>query len=206
MGNKSAWKEKAEKEIYKLLAKTFGKNNIQRDPKVNGKKADFLVKPIGTYIEVYTVRDVTSDIIKETRYSSHVVYVDIPKEKVLDRLAGKIQHECEQLPKEAPNVLMVKTEELYVSPYDVGDVFMEPSLIINRETMESVEIKYKSHFRAEDETQEVLEKISAIIAYEAACKHEKLCGVLIDNKNNAKIPLNRKKHSLFEEMICDKCK
>lgn len=205
MENKSSWKEKAEKEISELLEKTFGKNNIQPNPKINNKRADFLVKTEGIFVEVYSVKDITSDIIKRTPHSPNVEYVEIPMEKVLDRLRGKILHECDQFLDRAKNVLVVKTEELFVSSYEVAGVFMEPKLLINIKTNEPIGIKYQSHFRTESEMNKVLRKISAIIAYDEVCPHGKLRGVFIDNKNNAKIPLTEKEHSIFEEMICDVC-
>ena len=209
MGNKSDWKEEAERETYELLARTFGQNNIQPEPKVNNKKAEFLITTGDIYVEVYSVKDVTSDIRKETPYPSprkgvEVKNIEIPKEKLLDRLAGKVQHECNQFPDGAKNVLVVKTEELHVSPSNVVDVFMEPSLLIDRKTMET-EIKYRHYFRTEEEKKKVLEKISAVITYEGVCHHGKLRGVFADNKNNAEVPLNQKERVLFEGMICNKC-
>jgi len=44
MIGKSIWKEKAEEEIFELLAKTFGQKDIEKCPKVNNKKRISLKK------------------------------------------------------------------------------------------------------------------------------------------------------------------
>jgi len=202
--SKSVWKEKAEEEVYRMLTQAFGKEKIRLEPKVNGKKVDFLVETEDVYIEVYSVKDITSDITKETQYSANVDIIEIRKKKVLDRLAGKIQHESTQLPDEAKNILIIKTEDPYVPAHDVAEVFMEPILVVDRKTLQT-KIKYQHSFRTDSEMMEILEKISAIIVYEKVCPHKKLCGIFLNNGDNAKFPLNAKNLSVFEGMICNEC-
>lgn len=207
MRSKSVWKEKAEEEIFELLAKTFEQKDIQEHPKVNGKRPDFLVKSIRTCVEVCSVRAI-SDIIRKALHSPlsddrmQFFFIDKDKKELLDKLAGKILEECEQLPEDTPNVLVVKTEQRYVSPNDVVDVFMEYTPVI-RKTSKTVEWTHRNHFRTEEEKLEVLRKISAIIAYSHECEFcHKLRGLYVDNKNNARIPLCEK-GEIFEQMTCD---
>ncbi|MFQ6042872.1 MAG: hypothetical protein ACE5PV_18595, partial [Candidatus Poribacteria bacterium] len=132
--------------------------------------------------------------------------IDLNDATLLDRLAGKILHECTQFPDSAKNVLIIKTEDLYVTPDDVINVFMEESLVFHKDERKPT-TKYRHHFRTEDELNEVLEKISAIIAYHDICLHEKLIGVFANNSVNAKVPLEDKDRSSLDGMVCkdDNC-
>jgi len=196
-------KELAEKEVYDLLVQFFGEEDIQREPKVDNKRADFLVKSQMVYIEVYSVKDITSDIVKIEPISPVVSYI-IPKKELLDKLRGKIIHESNHFPDNAKNVLIIKTEDLYVTHHDVVDVFMEPIVRVYRDTMKTETI-YRHHFRTEEELEDILKKISAIIAYDSICMHGKMKGIFINNKENADFPLDKSLQLVFKEMICEKC-
>ena len=60
-------------------------------------------------------------------------------------------------------------------------------------------------FRTYEELQEVLRKISAVLAYEAICQHGKLLGILGNNKNNAEVPFDDETLAIFKNFLCDKC-
>lgn len=206
---KSASKEKSEEEIYGLLEETFGQDNIEKDPKINSNKADFLVKGTGVYVEVFSIKDITSDLREETPYSKNVTLINLKEkaeDKILDRIASKILHECEQLPKGKPNVLVAKTEGIFVSPDGVIDALIgKPFLLIDKTTMNTEKKHEPPLFRTEDELMNVLNRISVVIAYDNICPHGKLCGVLGNNQNNAEIPLDEKIHSIFQTMLCKEC-
>jgi len=209
MKSKSASKEKSELEIYGLLERAFGRDNIEKDPKINSSKADFLVKGAGVYVEVFSIKDITSDLREETPYTKTVKLIDLKEkaeDKILDRIASKILHECEQLPKGKPNVLVAKTEGIFVSPDDVIDALIgKPFLLINKTTLNTEKKREPPLFRTEDELMNILNRISVVIAYDNVCSHGKLCGVLGNNQNNAEIPLAKKVHSVFQAMLCEKC-
>jgi len=209
MKSKSTWKEKSEKEVRYFLELAFGAENIGHDPKVNSKKADFLVKGINVYIEVHAVKDITGDLREETPRSKGVTLLRLKKnseKKILDRIANKILHECEQLPDGTPNVLFTKTEGIFVSPDDVIDALIgRPFLIVHKATMNATEQREQIGFRTDEELNYVLEKISAVIAYEQVCEHGKLRGIIGNNKNNAKVPLDDKTYRIFSAMLCEKC-
>lgn len=199
------WKEKAEEEIYDLLVSQFGKENIQSNPKCNEKRADFFIKNAGIYIEVYSIKDITSDIAKVTQNKSNISIIqEFPREKMLDRLARKIQHELDQLPEGAKNVLIVKSEDPFVLAHEVLDTLMEPILVVNKETLET-NIQYRHWLRTEEEYGKILEKISAMVVYEKVCPHGKLLGIFADNRNNARFPLTEDDKKKFSEMICHMC-
>jgi hypothetical protein len=206
--SKYASKEKSEEEIYGLLEEAFGRNNIEKDPKIDSNKADFLVKGRGVYVEVFSIKDITSDLREETPYSKNVTLIDLKQkaeDKILDRIASKILHECEQLPKEKPNVV-AKTEGIFVSPDDVIDALIgKPFLLIDKTTMNTEKKHEPPLFRTEDELMNALNRISVVIAYDNICPHGKLCGVLGNNQNNAEIPLDEKIRSVFQAMLCEKC-
>lgn len=208
MKSKYASKEKSEEEIYGLLEEAFGRNNIEKDPKIDSNKADFLVKGRGVYVEVFSIKDITSDLREETPYSKNVTLIDLKQkaeDKILDRIASKILHECEQLPKEKPNVV-AKTEGIFVSPDDVIDALIgKPFLLIDKTTMNTEKKHEPPLFRTEDELMNALNRISVVIAYDNICPHGKLCGVLGNNQNNAEIPLDEKIRSVFQAMLCEKC-
>lgn len=122
----------------------------------------------------------------------------------MDRIVSKILHECEQLPDGKPSVLVAETEGIFVSPYDIMDPFIgRPYLYINPATMNTKEAHEPPPFRTEEELENALHKISAVIAYEEICPHGKLHGIFGNNKNNAKIPLDEKTCSVFLEMMCE---
>jgi len=205
----TASKEKSEEEICSLLEETFGRGSIERDPKIDGNKADFLVKGTGVYVEVFSIKDITSDLGEEISHSKNVMLIDLKEkaeDKILDRIASKILHECGQLPKGKPNVLVAKTEGIFVSPDDVIDAFIgKPFLLINKTTMNTEEKHEPPLFRTEDELMNALNKISVVIAYDNICRHGKLCGLLGNNQNNAEIPLDEKILSGFRVMLCEEC-
>lgn len=207
---KSASKEKSEEEVCGLLEQAFGHDNIEKDPKINSNKADFLAKGTDVYVEVFSIKDITSDLREEKPYSKTVTLIDLKEkaeDKILGRIASKILHECEQLPKGKPNVLVAKTEGIFVSPDDVIDALIgKPLLLIDKTTM-NTEKKHKPPplFRTEDELMSVLNKISVVIAYDNICPHGKLCGALGNNQNNAEIRLDEKIRSVFQAMLCEEC-
>jgi len=209
MKSKDASKEKSEQEICGLLERSFGQNNIEKDPKINSNKADFLVKETDVYVEVFSIKDITSDLREETPHTKNVILINLKEkaeDKILDRIASKILHECEQLPKGKPNVLVAKTEGIFVSPDDVIDALIgKPFLLIDKATMNTEKKHEPPLFRTEDELMNVLNRISVVIAYDNICPHGKLCGVLGNNQNNAKIPLDEKIRSVFQAMLCEKC-
>lgn len=209
MKSKPAWKEKSETEVQYFLEQAFGADNIDHDPKVNGKKADFLVRVFDVFIEVHALKDITRDLRLETPLSKGVLSVEL-KEKseneILDRIANKILHECEQLPDEKRNILVTKTEGIFISPDDVIDAIIGiPSLIINKSTLETTEKRGQIGFRTDEDLKLVLEKISAVIAYERVCEHGKLKGIFGNNSNNAKVPLGEKILGIFKDFLCNKC-
>jgi hypothetical protein len=208
--SKSAGKEESEQEIHSLLRASFGQDNIQKDPKVDGKRADFLVKDIGVYIEVFSIKDITSDLREETPDSKNITLVRLDEkkiDKILDRIASKILKECEQLPDGKPNVLVAKSEGIFISPDDIIDTLAgKPFVQISKETMNVEKNFTRPLFRTESELKYVLEKVSAVIAYEAVCQHGKLRGILGDNASNAVVPLVGKTSSLFSSLLCKDCR
>lgn len=204
MGNSSC-KEESEKEINHLLSKIFSKAKIQSDPKIDSKKADFLINPNKIYIEVYSVKDVVSDIKKETPFSQgpHVNMIDIPKDNLLDRLRGKILEESEQLPEKEKNLLVIKIEDYLVKIDDIVEVFVDPQLLLDK-ISKKTQVVYSTHFRTREEQTEVFQKISGIIVYEKVCRNGKLQGVYINNKK-VEVPLDKEESDMFIEMICNKC-
>jgi hypothetical protein len=207
MKAKSA-KETSEEEIYSFLEKIFGAKDIEHDPQVNGSKADFLVRSIDTYIEVHAVKDIASDLIEIVSRTKNVKQVYLKGEgeaKIRDRIAGKILHECNQLPDGKTNLLITKTEGFLVSPDDVMDVLIgKPHLLVDENMKKQVE-HGRHAFRTEEDLQEVLQKVSAILAYDRVCEHGKLQGILGNNKNNAKVPFSEQVLATFQSMLCNKC-
>jgi len=127
-------------------------------------------------------------------------------DKILDRIANKILHECEQLPDGKQNILVTKTEGIFVSSDDIIDAIIgKPSLVINKSTMATIEKRGKAAFRTENDLMAVIQKISAIIAYEHVCQHGKLKGIFGNNTNNAKVPLKKEIQTIFNDFLCDKC-
>ena len=59
-------KEQSEREIGAILEKTFGKNDVEPNPKVGDKRADFRVKSIDTYVEVHAIKNIALDQLKIT--------------------------------------------------------------------------------------------------------------------------------------------
>jgi hypothetical protein len=207
MRTKSA-KEISEEEVYFFLKKTFGAKDVGRDPKVKGSKADFLVKSIDTYVEVHAVKDIASDLIQVISQTKNVKQTQLKnggQAKILDRIAGKILHECTQLPHGKTNLLVTKTEGYFISPDDVIDAIIgRPKLLVFQNMRTQVE--HDRHaFRTEEELQEVLQKVSAVLAYERVCEHGKLQGILGENENNAKVPFSNDILAIFKGMLCDKC-
>lgn len=209
MKTKSA-KEKSEEEVEHFLKRAFGEKNIEHDPKVNGKKADFLIKRLNVYIEVHAIKDITADLRIETRVSNNVKLLDLKENgenKILDRIANKILHECSQLPDGKPNVLFTKTEGIFVSPDNIIDALIgRPFLLVDKANMNTEEKRETPAFRTEEELKSVLEKISAVLAYENVCQHGKLNGIIGNNENNSKVPLDCKTYGQFLDMLCTACK
>jgi hypothetical protein len=93
--------EKSEKEVLFFLEQYFGAKDIEINPKVGDKKADFKVKSIDAYIEVHALKDIASDqmdILSREKNITHVKLKNDGQKKILDRIANKLLHECAQLP------------------------------------------------------------------------------------------------------------
>ena len=201
-------KEQSEEEICSLLEGFFGTKDIEHDPKVNTKKADFLVKSLDTFIEVHAVKDIVSDLIVVVERTKNVKQVFLKPEGeaiIRDRIRGKILHECTQLPEGKTNLLITKTEGYLISPDDVIDTLIgKPHLVVDKNM--KTQVGHGSHaFRTEEELQEVLQKVSAVLAYERVCEHGKLQGILGNNKNNSKVPFSDCVMAIFQSFLCDKC-
>jgi hypothetical protein len=207
MNQKSAT-ETSEEEVYCSLEKVFGAKDLERDPKVNGNKADFLVKSIDTYIEVHAIKDIARDLIEVVSQTKNVTLVELKnkgEDKIRDRIAGKILHECTQLPYGKANLLFTKTEGNFVSSDDVIDALIGPPHVVVSNNMET-QVKYgRTAFRTEEEHEEVLHKLSAVMAYDRVCEHGKLKGILGNNEENAKIPIPKNVLAIFKSMLCEKC-
>jgi len=201
-------KEKSEEEIRYFLEQHFGAKDIETDPKVGDKKADFKVKSIDTYVEVHALKDIASDqmdILSQEKNIIQVKLKDDGQKKILDRIANKLLHECAQLPEGKRNLIVTKTEGYFISPDDVIDTIIgEPHLLV-KENMQTSVGRGTAAFRTEEELQEVLQKISAVLAYKEICQHGKLSGLLGDNKNNAKVQFSDETLATFRKFLCDKC-
>jgi acyl-CoA hydrolase len=201
--------EKSEEEIRLFLEKCFGRLDIERDPKVGDKKADFRVKSLDIYVEVHALKDIASDQLDILPHEKNVTFVklkDDGQKKILDRIANKILHECTQLPEGKRNLLVTKTEGYFISPDDVIDAIIgEPHLVINKENMQTSVGHGTTAFRTEDELQQVLHKISAVLVYEGICQHDKLSGIIGNNKNNGEVPFDDKTLAIFQGFLCDEC-
>lgn len=202
-------KEKSEKEIHFFLEQQFGAEDIETDPKVGDKKADFRVKSIDTYVEVHALKDIKDDqwdILFQEKNITGMKLRDDGQEKILDRIASKLLHECAQLPEGKRNLIVTKTEGISLFPEEVIDAIIGPPYVsINKENMQT-SVRYGSTgFRTEEEHQKVLQKISAVLAYKSICQHGKLSGILGNNKNNAEVPFDDKTLAIFQNFLCDKC-
>ena len=58
--------EQSEDEIGKLLRNVFGTKNIGEEPKVDSKKADYLVIPLDVFIEVHAIKDIDFSLNRES--------------------------------------------------------------------------------------------------------------------------------------------
>ncbi len=202
--------EKSEKEIRFFLEQQFGAEDIETGPKVGDKKADFRIKSIDTYVEVHALKDIASDQMDFLPRIKNVVSVELKEDgqkKILDRIAKKLLHECAQLPKGKKNLIVAKTEGFFTSPNDVIDAIIGDSrLVVNKENMQTSIGHGPTAFRTEEELQEVLQKISAVIAYNAICRHVSLCGISrARNKNNAEVPFDGKTLTIFQNFLCHEC-
>jgi hypothetical protein len=196
------------------LEKYFGARAIEPNPKVGNKKADFRVQSIDTYIEVHALKDIAGDqwdIMSQEKLASGVIITssrmkDNGRKKILDRIANKLLHECSQLPEGKKNLIVTKTEGVSLLPEDVIDSIIGlPYLVINTENNKARVEHGATAFRTEEELLQVLQKVSAVLAYKAVCKHGKLSGIIGNNKNNAKVPFDDKTLSIFQNFLCDKC-
>jgi hypothetical protein len=207
-----------EREIGDLLNKKFGE--VIPNPKLpSGKRADHVVKMLGreVYFEDYDIQDITTDIMEIETYRKNPsleiheipIWTKDPRNKktLLDKIAGKILEECDQLPIGEPNVLVVRTRDSDVSYDNIGDVLMGVPLIKINEKGDMVGIVRHPYlpFRSPEEADTVFRRISALIAYEKPCGHDKLVGKLYNNGTNADVPLTPDEISLLEDLICDKC-
>lgn len=191
----------------------FGKKDVEPDPKVWDKKADFRIRSIDTYIEVHAIKNIAIDQLKITEKGKNTKLFELKdngkqegQHKILDRIANKLLHECTQLPDGKKNLIVTKTEGFFISPDDVIDaVIGKPQLLVDPNTMQSIVGHGESAFRTMEELQQALEKISAIIAYDTICPHGKLHGIIGNNKNNAKMALDEDTYSTFQRFLCEKC-
>lgn len=212
MKTKSAT-EKSEEEIRILLEQHFGAKDVEPNPKVGGKKADFRVKSIDTYVEVHALKEIASDqmdIVSQEKLAvgsiTHWKLKDEGQKKILDRIANKLLNECTQLPEGKKNLIVTKTEGFLISPEDVIDSILgAPYISINKDNMKANVGHGATAFRTGSELLQILHKISAIIAYSTICQHGKLSGMIGNNENNAKVPFDRKTLSIFQSFLCDKC-
>jgi hypothetical protein len=211
--------EISEQEVSRLLRETFGKENVARHRKVNGKKPDFQVKVNNedVYVEVRTIKDIankltkfsptkdTPDNLRKILHNGTNFRLDAENRNILlDKIRGKILEKCEQLPDGKQNVLILKGEGFLVSPDKIIDAIAERIPQIDKTTM-NVETKIVSHFRTEDEAREALKKISAIIVYKEVCQHGKLRGIFGNNEKNAEIPLTEMSYRKFSSLRCNHC-
>lgn len=208
MKAKSA-KEMSEEEVRCFLEKSFGVNDIESNPKVGKKKADFRIRSIDAYVEVHAIKNIAEDQLRVLSVENNVTQVEfneIGRRVVRDRIANKLLHECTQLPDGKQNLVVTKTEGFFLSPDDVIDAIIgEPHLLINKENMQTSVGHGVTAFRTEEELQQALQKISAMIAYKRICEHGKLHGIIGNNKNNAKVPFDDEIFAIFHELLCDKC-
>jgi hypothetical protein len=117
-----SFKEISEEEIEStLISSSFGKDDIEHDPKVGDKKADFLIESIDLYVEVHAIKDIALNQLKIIEKKEKVMLFELKDEgkqegqhKILDRIANKL-HECTQLPDDKKNLIVTKTEG-FLSP------------------------------------------------------------------------------------------
>lgn len=208
MKAKSA-REISEEEVDCFLEKTFGINDIEHNPKVGNGKADFRVKSIDTYVEVHAIKNIAKDQIKIVAQRKNIAQIELKEEgqnKILDRIAGKLLHECTQLPDGKKNLIVTKTEGYFIDPDDVIDTIVgQPHVLINPENMQTTIENREDYFRTQEELDQVLQKISAIIAYSNICEHGKLRGKIGNNRENAKVPFDNGTFKIFHQMLCNKC-
>lgn len=201
--------EKSGKEIHFFLEQQFGAEDVETDPKVGDKKADFRVKSIDTYVEVHAVKDIASDqwdILLQEKNITHMKLKGDGQKKILDRIANKLLHECAQLPEGKKSLIVTKTEGISLFPEDVIDAIIgTPYVSINKENMQTSVGYGTTGFRTEEERQKMLQKISAVLVYKSICQHGKLSGILGNNKNNAEVPFDDKTLAIFQGFLCDKC-
>jgi hypothetical protein len=205
--------EKSEEEIRFFLERHFGAKDIETNPKVGNKKADFRVKSIDTYVEVHALKNIKNDqfdILFEEEHAGRTITTrklkDNGQKKILDRIAGKLLHESKQLPEGKKNLIVTKTEGVSLLPEDVIDsIIGEPRLVINRENNQATVEHGATAFRTEEELLQVLQKISAVLAYKTVCQHGKLLGIIGNNNRNAQVPFDDKTFSIFQSFLCDKC-
>ena len=125
---------------------------------------------------------------------------------VLDKIASKLLHECAQLPENKKNLIVTKTEGFFIDPDDIIDAIIgQPYLLVEKETMEKLIKNGGDFFRTKEELDQVLHKISAIIAYDRVCQHGKLVGLIGNNRNNAMVPFDEQAFEVFHILLCDKC-
>jgi hypothetical protein len=210
--NKAAT-EKSEEEILFFLEKYFGVKDIEPNPEVGTKQADFRVKSIDTYVEVYALKNIKNDqfdVLFEEEHAGRIITArnlkDNGQKKILDRIARKLLHECGHLPEGKKNLIVTKTEGVSLLPEDVIDsIIGEPYLLINtKNNKESVEHRATA-FRTKEELLQVLQKVSAVFAYKSVCQHGKLSGIIGNNKSKAQVPFDDKTISIFQSFLCDKC-
>ena len=222
MSHRSVDSEESEQEVGRLLKATFGKENVTKHPKVNEKSKlpDFQVRVNDeyVYVEVGAIKGIASGLVKflQTKDMPDNLRKIIPngftdftldgedRNRLLDKIRGRILEECEQLPDGKQNVLILKGEGFLISPDKIIDAIAERVPQINMTTM-NVETKVTSHFRTREEAREALAKISAIIAYREVCQHGKLRGIFGNNERNAKTPLTKNTLSRFSSLRCEHC-
>jgi hypothetical protein len=199
------------------LEQHFGVKDVEPNPKVGNKKADFRVKSIDTYVEVHALKNIKNDqfnVLFEEEYAGRIITArklkDNGQKKILDRIAGKLLHESihesKQLPEGKKNLIVTKTEGISLLPEDVIDsIIGEPRLAINRGNKQATVEHGATAFRTEEEFLQVLQKISAVLAYKTVCKHGKLSGMIANNKNNAIVPFDDKAFSVFQSFLCREC-
>lgn len=128
------------------------------------------------------------------------------KKKRLDRIANKLLHECTQLPEGKKNLVVTKTEGTSLFPEDIIDSIMgEPHLLINMKNYQASVEHGPTAFRTKEELLQALQKISAFLAYKRICQHDKMVGILGNNKNTANVPFDDKTLSSFQSFLCTEC-
>ena len=102
---------------------------------------------------------------------------------------------------------MTKTEGISLLPEDVtNSIIGEITHIeINPDNDEATEKHGATGFRTDEELMQVLNKISAILAYKKVCEHGKLQGIIGNNRINAQVPFDDKTFSVFQSFLCHEC-